>query len=205
MDGVLIDSESICDKIWFRLADEMGLPCIEEAIVENRGCNTELMAKNLSARYGSDFDCAAFFGRFSEYFYEVESSSGIPLLPGVAETLDYLTRAGYKIGLATSTARKTAVRQLTNCGIFSYFSAAAFGDEISRSKPFPDIYLKSAEHLGVLPERCVGVEDSPNGIKSCFAAGFKPVMIPDRIQPSDEVKKLCWKIGKPVSILKEFL
>ena len=51
MDGVLIDSESICDRIWIRLAKEMNLSDIEDAIVENRGCNTDLMAKNLTARF----------------------------------------------------------------------------------------------------------------------------------------------------------
>lgn len=205
MDGVLIDSESICDRIWIRLAKEMNLSDIEDAIVENRGCNTDLMAKNLTARYGADFDCKKFFDDFSVYFHEIEFSSGIPLLPDVEETLKYLKEKGYKLALSTSTARDTAVRQLTACGIYDYFSAAAFGDEVVHSKPAPDIYLKAAAALRVQPELCVGVEDSPNGIKSCFSAGLKPVMIPDRIQPSEEIKKLCWKIGKPVSILKEIL
>ena len=141
MDGVLLDSESICDQIWELLAGQMGLANIQAAIEENRGCNEELMAKNLTARYGEGFDCPKFFSDFSVHFHEVENSKGIPLLPGVRETLDWLKAGGYRLALATSTRRSTATRQLKAVGIFDYFEAWAFGDEIEHSKPAPDIYL----------------------------------------------------------------
>lgn len=205
MDGVLLDSESVCDQIWELLADEMGLPDIQAAIVENRGCNEALMAKNLVARYGSGFDCKKFFEDFRVHFHEVEFSKGIPLLPQVAETLDYLKGRGYKLALATSTKRSTATRQLKAVGVYDIFEAWTFGDEVERSKPAPDIYLKAARELGVEPDFCAGIEDSPNGIISVHSAGFRPIMVPDRIAPSDKIKALCWKIGKPLSTLKEFL
>lgn len=205
MDGVLLDSESICDRIWILLANEMNLDNIQDAITENRGCNESQMAQNLCNRYGKDFNCPKFFSDFSKYFHEVEQSSGIDLLPDVKETLDYLKSKGYKLGLATSTRRQTATRQLSNCRIFDYFEQATFGDEVICSKPHPEIYLSVAKKLGVEPFQCVGVEDSPNGVKSCFAAGFKTVMVPDRIEPTEEITKLCWKVGKPISILKEYL
>ena len=201
----MLDSESVCDVIWERLADEMGLPDIQAAIVENRGCNEELMAKNLTARYGASFDCPKFFEDFRVYFHQVEFTKGIPLLPYVAETLDYLKGRGYRLALATSTRRSTATRQLKAVGIFDVFEAWTFGDEIEHSKPAPDIYLKAARELGVEPALCAGVEDSPNGIRSVHSAGFRPIMVPDRIEPSEEIKALCWKVVKPISALKEFL
>lgn len=205
MDGVLIDSETICDQIWVRLAEEMHLPDIDKAIVENRGCNTDLMAKQLIARYGKSFDQPKFFSDFSKYYHQIEFSTGIPLMPEVFETLEYLKSKNYHLALCTSTRRETATRQLEAVNIFNYFEACAFGDEIEHSKPAPDIYLKAAKELGIEPQYCVGVEDSPNGIRSCHAAGYKPVMVPDKILPDEEIKKLCWKIGKPVSVLREFL
>ncbi|MCQ2601543.1 MAG: HAD family phosphatase [Treponema sp.] len=205
MDGVLLDSETICDRIWRRLADEMKLPDIEDAIVENRGCNTDLMAEQLIARYGKDFDQPKFFEDFRKYFYEVENTTGIPLMAEVVETLDYLKSRNYRLALATSTRRSTAERQLKAVKIFDYFEVTTFGDEIKHSKPAPDIYLKAASELGVDPSECVAVEDSFNGIRSCHAAGYKPVMVPDRIQPDKEMEELCWKIGKPISVLRQFL
>lgn len=205
MDGVLLDSESICDEIWELLARQMGLPDIQAAIAENRGCNEAMMAKNLTVRYGPGFDCPKFFSDFRVYFTEVERSRGIPLLPQVRETLDYLKGRGYRLALATSTRRSVAMRQLKAAGVWDFFEAQAFGDEVEHSKPAPDIYLKAAQELGVEPGLCAGIEDSPNGIISVHRAGFKAIMVPDRIQPSDEIKKLCWKIGKPLSTLREFL
>lgn len=205
MDGILLDSETICDRIWRRLADEMNLSDIEDAIVENRGCNTELMAKQLIARYGKDFDQPKFFSDFEKYFTEIESSSGIPLMPDVVKTLDYLKSKNYRLALCTSTCREVATRQLKAVNIFDYFETTTFGDEIQHSKPAPDIYLKAASELNLDPSECVAVEDSYNGIRSCHAAGLKPVMVPDRIEPDEEMKKLCFKIGKPISVLREFL
>ena len=205
MDGVLLDSESICDQIWELLADQMGLPDIQAAAAENRGCNEALMAKNLIARYGEGFDCKKFFADFRVHFNEIENTKGIPLLPYVQETLDYLKSRGYRLALATSTRRSTATRQLKAVGIYDFFEASTFGDEVEHSKPAPDIYLKAARELGVEPDFCAGIEDSPNGIISVHSAGFKPIMVPDRIAPSEKIKSLCWKIGKPLSTLKEFL
>ena len=205
MDGVLLDSETVCDEIWKQLAEEMRLPDIQAAIDENRGCNVDLMAEQLTARYGEGFDKPKFFGDFSVRFREWEDTKGIPLMPAARETLDYLKQKGYRLALATSTSRRTATRQLKAVGVFEYFEACVFGDEIERSKPAPDIYQKAAALLGLAPKNCVAIEDSPNGIKSAAAAGLVPIMVPDRIQPSDEIKSLCFKIGKPLSFLRDFL
>lgn len=205
MDGVLLDSESVCDEIWKELAAEMRLPDIDAAIAENRGCNVDLMAVQLKARYGEGFDRPRFFGDFSVRFKKWEFEKGIPLMPGVRETLDYLKGQGYRLALATSTDQETAVRQLTAVGVYDYFDACVFGDQIERSKPAPDIYQKAADLLGLEPSECAAIEDSPNGIKSAAAAGLLPIMVPDRIQPSEEIKKLCFKIGKPLSFLRDFM
>ena len=58
---------------------------------------------------------------------------------------------------------------------------------ISRSKPAPDIYLRAAELLGVAPQECMALEDSPNGIRSGIAAGMYTVMIPDMIPATEEL------------------
>lgn len=58
---------------------------------------------------------------------------------------------------------------------------------IKNSKPAPDIYLKASELLGCHPVECLALEDSPNGIRSAFSAGLIPVMIPDLIEPENEI------------------
>ena len=70
------------------------------------------------------------------------------------------------------------------------------------SKPKPDIYLKACEALGQKPEECIAVEDSPNGIRSAYAAGFIPVMIPDLVEPTEELRNLSHLILQDLSELQ---
>ena len=137
MDGVLLDSESVCDIIWKELAKAMRLPDIEAAIAENRGCNVELMAAQLKARYGAGFDCPKFFGDFSVRFKEWEFTKGIPLMPTARETLDWLKGKGCRLALATSTDQETAVRQLTAVGVYDYFEACVLETRLNAPSPRP--------------------------------------------------------------------
>ena len=63
----------------------------------------------------------------------------------------------------------------------------------------------ACKSIGEKPENCVAIEDSPNGIKSAFSAGLKTIMIPDKIQPDEEITKLCWKITDSLQKIEEIL
>jgi beta-phosphoglucomutase-like phosphatase (HAD superfamily) len=67
-------------------------------------------------------------------------------------------------------------------------------DDVARGKPFPDLFLRAAHLLDVSPDECLAVEDSLNGVRAAHAAGMMPVMVPDLIQPSDEVRALCVRV-----------
>ena len=76
---------------------------------------------------------------------------------------------------------------------------------VLHSKPDPEIYLMSCKSVGLEPFECVAIEDSLNGIKSAFAAGLKTIMVIDKIQPTQEIKKMCWKIFDSLEELKSVL
>ena len=67
------------------------------------------------------------------------------------------------------------------------------GDAITHCKPDPEIYLKAADALGIAPKKCVAVEDSFNGIRSAYRAKMKPIMVPDTVQPTEEIEKLLFR------------
>lgn len=75
-------------------------------------------------------------------------------------------------------AHDIVVQELTDAGLVDYFQAITGGDQISHSKPDPEIYLKACEKLGIDPKEAYAVEDSYNGIRSSFAAGMKPSWCP---------------------------
>lgn len=62
---------------------------------------------------------------------------------------------------------------------------------VTHGKPSPDIYLKACEELGAAPEEVIAIEDSFNGIRSASAAGLHPIMVPDQLQPTEEILLLA--------------
>ena len=114
--------------------------------------------------------------------------------PGVNELLEFLSENGIKTALASSTKTETVKNQLRDAGILKYFTVVVGGDMVSHSKPNPEIFLQAADKLGVDPAKTYIIEDSFNGIKAAYAAGAKPLMVPDMIEPDEEIEKLCHKI-----------
>lgn len=106
------------------------------------------------------------------------------LMPGVNLLLPQLQAAGYPLGLATASDQAWVKRWLNHFNLTAYFQAIATGDEVSRNKPAPDVYLLAANHLGVKPERCLVFEDSWAGSCSAKAAGMTVVAVPSPITQS---------------------
>lgn len=112
-------------------------------------------------------------------------------MKGAEECLKRLSEKGCILALASSTRRTSVERQLTRAGLIKYFKTLTCGDSVKHSKPDPEIYTKACASVGVLPQDCAAVEDSPNGVISAYRAGLKVIMVPDQIQPTDEIKKMC--------------
>lgn len=204
MDGVLLDTETICDKTWDIAAKELGLDEMTEAKKKCLGTNKNDTALILNEIYGKDFDSDSFMERTGELFREIEEKNGIGKMFWAKESLEAL-KEKYRIALASSTRKKTVRRQLKDAGLLEFFETITTGDMVEHSKPEPDIYLKACEALGLNPENCLAVEDSPNGIKSAKDAGMKTVMIPDRIEPDEKTKKLCDAVFKNLKEMTENL
>ncbi len=92
--------------------------------------------------------------------------------PGLIDLLAYLSEK-VKLAIASSTERAAIEELMRKINVLDYFEVVVGGDEVHESKPSPIIYLRAAELLGVKPEECVVVEDSPNGIRSGVRAGME--------------------------------
>ena len=204
MDGVLLDTETMCDTTWEMAAKEMNICGICEAVNICRGSNKGDTIAKLKEIYGIDFDSEYFINRTSDLFHEIEESKGIPLMYYAKEILEYLSPK-YHVALASSTRGETVKRQLTNAGLISYLETLTTGDMVTHSKPDPEIYSMACKSLNLKPENCVAIEDSPNGIKSALGSGMHAIMIPDKIKPTDLEKNTCWKIFDNLEGLKEVL
>ena len=108
----------------------------------------------------------------------------------VRELLEYLKEKQIKTAIASSTKGPLVRKHLERTGLSGYFQEIVSGDMVEKSKPEPDIYLKACEVVGVLPENAMGIEDSFNGIRAVAAAGMTAVMVPDMVQPDEEIRQI---------------
>lgn len=187
MDGVLFDTERLGITQQLIACREVGYPVTEELIMSTMGSSMLAGREIMLGALGQDFPYEKMIARWTELMYEDMALHGIPQKPGIRELLNALKDRNIKTAVATSNNRSIVENYMKLAGLMNSFDAVVCGDSIKRSKPAPDIYLCAAEKLGVEPSRCMGVEDSVNGVKSVRAAGMVCVMVPDLIPFTSEL------------------
>lgn len=148
---------------------------------------------------GSDFPFDEFSETVATRLKTIMNDDGPPCKPGAADLLNSLYQARIPLALATSTSRHSATWMLQKAGFLGFFSAFAFGNEVARGKPSPDIYVLAAKRLSeacnrdLYPSTIAVFEDSPAGIRGAKQAGMQPVLVPDMVIPDAEVRSMAWK------------
>jgi HAD superfamily hydrolase (TIGR01509 family) len=192
MDGIIFDTEKLSDKAWERASEEFDCAEIMNYRAEFMGLNRSQTKKLLTEKFGSKVPFEKFFEFTWNWMQQSIQSNGLPVKPGLYELLGYLKKNGYKIAAATSTSRRYVMDYFERAEITAFFDGIVCGDMVEKSKPDPDIYLKAAALLQVEPQKCMALEDSPNGLLSANRAGMKTVMVPDMIEPTVELQKLLF-------------
>jgi HAD superfamily hydrolase (TIGR01509 family) len=193
MDGLLIDSERIVKMSWDLAGEDLGYYKLGDHIFNTLGMNRVRRGIYFKEALGEDFPYEEFYARTSVHFYEIMSEQGIDIKPGARELLEYAKSHGYKLALATSSRKEYAAKSLTDIGIYSFFDVVVSGDMVQHSKPDPEVYLKASALLGVDPSNCLALEDAPAGIRSAYAAGTIPILIPDLLEPPEDVVQLSYR------------
>ena len=186
MDGLMFDTERLATETWMELGRRHGIPVTRELMDETRGRPLEDCVRIFKKHLGQDFDFFKHRGERKRYMDAYLEEHGLPVKPGLGRLLGYLRENGYKTALATSTHAETAGAYLKIAGVEEYFDCKVFGDMVERGKPNPDRYLRAAKLLGIPPEECLVLEDSPCGVCAGWRAGCRVIMIPDLVEPSGE-------------------
>src|SRR6202030_2136360 len=113
----------------------------------------------------------------------------------VLELLDLLDRLRMPRAIATSSSHPTIDHHLSACDLKGRFDAMVGRGDYERGKPAPDPYLRAAELLGIEPHHCLALEDSFNGVRSASSAGMMTIMVPDLLEPTDDIRRLCTMIA----------
>ena len=197
MDGLVLDTEKVYHKVWKDAGKAYGYDVTEEMVSSLMGGgydNTKAMFERI---FGKDFPFDKVRKLRTEMLEEVFRKEPPEVKPGFKELISYLKETGRKTALATSTERERAMRLLASAGILEdTFDETVCGDEVSESKPNPEIFIKAAKKIGVPVSKCLIFEDSFNGIRAAHAAGAMPIMVPDTVLPTEEIKNLCFRVQK---------
>jgi HAD superfamily hydrolase (TIGR01509 family) len=171
-DGVLVDSERLANGILAELLTEAGLPyTLDEAVRDYMGGSMVSMRQKAEAMLGSALP-ADLEDRYHQQLFE--GFAHLQPVPGVEEVLDRLDADGTAYCLASSGTHRRIHTALTTVGFWDRFEGRTFSSEdVEHGKPAPDLFLHAASTMGVKPDDCVVVEDSPLGVEAANAAGMR--------------------------------
>jgi HAD superfamily hydrolase (TIGR01509 family) len=204
MDGLLIDSECVYRDALMATAAEMGAELPEAVVKRMIGHTWPGSAAVLRDHFGATFDTDALRTRSVERFYEL-AEAGVALKTGVVEILDFLDAASLPRGVVTSSRRQEVEHHLGDHGLLARFDFILAQGEYPRPKPDPAPYLAAAEWLGLPPADCLALEDSHNGVRAASGAGLMTIMVPDLLDPTEEMHGLCVRIARDLHEVRELL
>jgi HAD superfamily hydrolase (TIGR01509 family) len=176
MDGVLIDSEPVWERVRRGFVAERGGHWPADGQDRMMGMSTAEWSAYISADFGIGLTPQqvaeqVIAGMAAEY------EKHLPLLPGAIDAVRSLS-GEWPLAVASSSPRSLIETVLSTADLGSAFAAVVSSEEVPRGKPAPDVYLAAANRLCVPPKSCAAVEDSSNGLRSAAAAGFTVIAIP---------------------------
>ena len=192
MDGLLIESERLIAEHWMKLAERDGLDKdkVWAACLGSLGVTPEKVREVAHYYLGADFPYDAYQTEVEENIRKELDGGPMPVKKGAFEMLEYLNRIGLPAVVASSNPKRVVTELLGGNGLLPYFTEVFGGDAVTRSKPNPDLFLYAASSMGIAPANCVVFEDSFNGIRAAHAAGMMSIMVPDLLQPTEEISAL---------------
>jgi beta-phosphoglucomutase family hydrolase len=173
MDGVIIDSEPIhmeSDKMTMKYYDR---EISDEELNNYVGISNPDMWRVLREKHNMTASIEEILEKHTAYKKQLIQNMKLTPIKGIKVLLDELKNSGIRVGLASSSTKEFIEIILNNLGLSEYFEIIISCEDVERSKPSPDIFLKAAEVLRVKPCDCLVIEDSSHGVKAAKLAEMK--------------------------------
>ena len=183
LDGVICHTDMYHYQAWKQIADELGIYFDEEINNRLRGVSRMESFEIILERYEGTMsleDKVVYTTRKNEAYKELlKNMSPADLSPEVKETLDGLRAKGLKLAIGSS--RKNAGFILERLGLDGYFDAVSDGNNITRSKPDPEVFVKAAQLVGEASGDCLVVEDAKAGLEAAIGGGMDCAAMGDAV------------------------
>ncbi len=204
MDGLLFDTEALYEEAILAAAAEAGhvmTPAIFRRMLGTSWLGNKAYLLN---HYGADFPAEELRAAWMAHFNRLVETR-LALKPGAVELLEALDGLGLPRAIATSSTHRTVQRHLAAHDLVDRFPTIVAHGDYATAKPAPDPFLKAAERLGVAPRLCIALEDSYNGIRSASSAGMMTIMVPDLLEPTEEIRELCTLVVQDLHAVRGLL
>jgi beta-phosphoglucomutase family hydrolase len=176
MDGVLIDSADAHLESWRQLGKQLGVELTRERFLQTFGRQNRDVIPLLFGEGRTAEEIAA-LGEQKESIYRDLVRGKLAPLPGAVELVQACADAGLKLAVGSSGHPENIELALVELGIRPLIQAIVSGDDVTRGKPDPQVFLMAANRLGVEPKSCAVVEDAPAGIEASRASGMITVAV----------------------------
>lgn len=181
MDGVLIDSEQVMSKAAILALKEFGVNAQPYDFIPFMGQGENSFIGNVARKYNVEYQYAMKYRAYE--IYDELVSNEAKLFPNIKETITALKKRGYRISLASGADMMKVSSNIRAIGMEeSDFEAFVTGNDVTRNKPEPDIFLLAAEKMKINPAYCLVCEDTISGIKAAKAAGMQCLGITSSLQ-----------------------
>ncbi|RPE00174.1 beta-phosphoglucomutase [Aureibaculum marinum] len=182
LDGVIVDTAKYHYLAWRDLANELGFEFTIEQNEMFKGVSRKRCMEILLDIGGIKATQEQFDNwmveKNEDYLKYIEKMDESEILPDVNRVLDFLKK--HNMSIALGSASKNAQPILEKVGLLSYFDTIVDGNNVTKAKPDPEVFLLAAEQLGVKPNNCVVFEDAVAGIKAANSAAMISIGIGDK-------------------------
>ena len=172
MDGVIVDSEPMHIEAEKRILLKYGVEISADELRTYTGTTAESEFADLIRKYGLKTTVDRLFREKEAVLFDLLEGRTEPT-KGVIKLIKSLKQHGLKLAIASSGHRKLVHYFLRKLKIVSLFDSIVCAEDITRSKPDPEIFLKAAKNLSLDPAECVVIEDSTLGVTAAKSAGMK--------------------------------
>lgn len=185
MDGVIADSEYFNIMAKHQLLKNSGVQVEWNYHDQYLGTTHEFMWTAMKKELNLPGEIDDYMKEAEEIRRKLIAEEGMKPMPGVVDLITRIFKQNIPMAVASSSSKKDIVENLSGFGIIDDFQTLVSGWDCQKGKPDPEVFLKASEKLGILPEECVVIEDSANGVKAAKAAGMKCI----GYAPSQAVKQ----------------
>jgi len=187
MDGVIVDSEPYSMQALIDILRQYGVEPTEDELQRSYGRRVRDDFVDYFSRHGVTADVNIAIAHKHARYYHLAAGHLQPL-PGVLALLRRLRDHGYRLALASSGDRVKVAFGVQALALIGIFEAVVTGDDVSHSKPDPEIYLIAAQRLRVPPAACIAIEDAPAGVEAAKRAGMRCIAVTNSVA-SDRLHK----------------